>query len=248
MRGSYSIKETLPLYKGNESFILMLPDNFAFGEVKGSGLLVTVFNHNNRGDELFAPFFSSLGLNQPDITVAGEQGDFTMCISYQENPNSQMYMRVAMPNVWLADICHMETLAEYSALMKEKNRFNFFHGSMLDTPEMDYQFQVLRFVMGFMVYRHAMPQRIQAGLPSAAAKHEFTTPHFPKPNTSIVSHPSRETGEVAGHYRSWHFRQLTDDRYYKGEHENKQKGSRIVLVSDSFVTKGEVHVSTVEGD
>ena len=246
MRGSYAIKETLPLYHGNESFILMLPDDFTFCGQKGSGLLVTVFNHAQRTNELFTSFFESMKLPVPNVTTSGEQGEYTVCISYQEKAGSYMYMRVAMPNVWLADICQMETLEQYSQLMKDRNSFHFFHGMGLDVPEMEYQFEVLRFVMGFMVYRHAMPQRIRDGLPSGISKHEFTTPHFQKPHTRIVSHPAKEKGEVQGHYRSWHFRQLTDDKYYKGEHEGKAKGSRIVFVSDSFVTKNEVHVSTVE--
>ncbi len=39
----------------------------------------------------------------------------------------------------------------------------------------------------------------------------------------------------AGHVRAFHFRQLRNERYYQGEHENKPIGSRYVPVSESWI-------------
>jgi len=247
IRGTYSIKETMPLFHGNESFILMLPEQFALANVnKGSGLLVTIFRHTDRELQVFDNFFDSINQERANVEIVGEHGDWMICVSYQEVAGSDVYSRVAIPNIWIEAVCNMENLQQYIDHMKDKNRFDYFAGALLDSPELDYQFQIFRFVIGFLVYRHALPERIREGLPNKVAPHEYTSPFVPKPHTSIVSHPAKEKGEVQGHYRSWHFRQLTDDRYYKGEHEDKQKGSRIIFVSDSFVKKGEAHLSTVE--
>ena len=37
------------------------------------------------------------------------------------------------------------------------------------------------------------------------------------------------------HYRRWHFRQLRNERYYRGEYANLPRGSRIVFVNEASV-------------
>lgn len=36
----------------------------------------------------------------------------------------------------------------------------------------------------------------------------------------------REGESPSAHYRLWHFRQLRDERYYQGKHQNRPVGSR----------------------
>jgi hypothetical protein len=44
-----------------------------------------------------------------------------------------------------------------------------------------------------------------------------------------------ESNPKAGHIRSFHFRQLRDSKFYKGEHANKPVGSRWVPVKEAWI-------------
>lgn len=50
----------------------------------------------------------------------------------------------------------------------------------------------------------------------------------------------------AEHVRGEHMRQLTHEKYYNGEHESKQIGSRWVHVKETLIGRGDAH--TLEGD
>jgi hypothetical protein len=249
MRGSYNLKDSAALYVKPESFVLMLPDDFLIAGKKGSGLLVTVFNHALRGSEMFDKFFDALDVPRLPVHTKGEQGDFTVCVDYQEKIGSMEYMRCAMPNTYIEQVMKMNTLAEYKAFMTKTNCFDYFAGMTLSGAEQDYQFELMRLVCGFLVYKHALPERLRDGLPNAKVDYqEYTSQYFKKPKTTTICQPASNTSatDKQAHYRSWHFRQLMADRFYKGEHEGKKIGSRIVFVSDAMVNRGDAEVATVE--
>ena len=246
MRGSFNIKDTEPLYKGAESFVLMLPDDLLIDGRKGSGCLVTIQDHALRGENIFNSFFDAAGLPRTEVRTSGEHGKFTVCIDYQEKSGSNMYTRAAIPNHYIEKVMAMDTLEQYRAFMEETNCFNYFMGSDLDLSEQQYQFELLRLVCGFLVYKHALPDRVRPGLPSNTRGEEASSPFFKRPQAFTVCHPHAEHKEVAGHYRSWHFRQLMAERFYQGEHANKKPGERIVFVSDSFVNRGDAEIYTAE--
>lgn len=52
-------------------------------------------------------------------------------------------------------------------------------------------------------------------------------------NASGVRHEIDSEKDV--HYRTWHFRQLRDDRFYKNEFAHLKPGSRYVFVSDAVI-------------
>lgn len=45
------------------------------------------------------------------------------------------------------------------------------------------------------------------------------------------------SSSTSSHYRSWHIRQLRDDRYYQNEYKDLKPGSRLVFVKDSFINR-----------
>lgn len=244
-RGSYNLHNAGALYQGAESFVLMLPPKFTINGKEGSGLLVSILKHDERQQFLFDPFFRSMGLRPPQVSYDGEMGDFTLCVNYQESISGQVYMRCVLPSHILEHVMKLQTVAEFVDYLSEHNRFNFLFGVGLEKPEMEYQFELMRLIGGFLIYRHALPERVRAGLPTNTKGDEATNPIFKKPTMLTVRSPKREGSAPQGHYRAWHFRQLMADRYYQGEHAAKAKGSRIVFVSDSFVG-GQVDAHTVE--
>ena len=47
---------------------------------------------------------------------------------------------------------------------------------------------------------------------------------------------------MSEHIRSAHFRNLQHDKFYRGDFEKVQKGSRWILVKESFVGKSKTYV------
>lgn len=60
-----------------------------------------------------------------------------------------------------------------------------------------------------------------------------------------VDVPKRES-KKNHHIRIGHYRQLVNERYYKGEYESWVRGSRWVEVSPSLIGGGEVHTQSVQ--
>lgn len=245
-RGSYNIKDESALYDGVETFILNLPQGLAFnGNDNGSGLLVNVSPHDARAEAVYGAFMKWIGQPPIKVVMDGSGGNFTIMVGYQEDIHSRCYMRIAIPSFNAVKILQMNNVKQYSEYMVETNRFNYVGGYRLSGAELAYQYEMLRFVCGFLVYKKALPHRVMPGLPGHFAR-TVSTPLTKKRTDFVVKHPHAEHEISAGHYRSWHFRQLMDKRYYRGEHANKPIGSRVVFVSDSFVVR-DVDARTVQG-
>ncbi|EGR3144674.1 hypothetical protein DLI04_19665 [Vibrio parahaemolyticus] len=50
------------------------------------------------------------------------------------------------------------------------------------------------------------------------------------------------SNKMSEHIRSAHFRNLQHDKFYRGDFEKVQKGSRWILVKESFVGKSKTYV------
>jgi hypothetical protein len=246
MKGTYSVKDENAFYIKPECFILNLPEGLAFnGNSHGTGLMVTVSPHDERAETVYGEFMKWLDLPPVNVSVDGNRGNFTIMITYMEDPRSEMYMRVSVPSFNAVKILQMHSAEEYETYMSETNNFKFKAVSRLSKKELAYQYKVMRFVCGFLVYKKALPQRIISGLPAIHSK-VASTPLTKNKSNYVVHSPTGEHEVAAGHYRSWHFRQLINERYYRGEHKKEAIGSRVIFVSDSFVSH-DVTVKTIKG-
>jgi len=246
MKGTYSVKDENAFYIEPESFILNLPEGLAFnGNDKGTGLLVVISPHDDRAKDVYGEFMEWLDLPPVNVEVDDQQGRFTIMVTYQDNTHSDMYMRISIPSFNAIKILQMHSAEEFQAYMTETNNFKFKKGNRLDSEELAYQYEMMRFVCGFLVYKKALPHRIQSGLPSMSAK-IASTPFTKDKKNYIVRHPIGTHINSTGHYRSWHFRQLMNERYYRGEHKNQKIGSRVIFVSDSYVIR-DIDAKTVRG-
>lgn len=246
MKGTYSVKDENAFYIEPECFILNLPEGLAFnGNSNGTGLMVTISPHDERAETVYGEFMKWLDLPNVNVNVDGTDGNFTIMITYMEDAKAEMYMRVAVPSFNAIKVLQMHSAEEYQKYMTETNRFNFKAGHRLNDKELAYQYEVMRFVCGFMVYKKALPQRISTGLPSMYSK-ATSTPLTKNKTNYIVKHPTGERDNLTGHYRSWHFRQLMHERFYRNEHAKDKIGSRVIFVSDSYVIR-DIDAKTVEG-
>jgi hypothetical protein len=97
----------------------------------------------------------------------------------------------------------------------------------------------IKALASLVVYMSLDDNKLQEGLPSKFTKDKYNL-HKKTLDSSpylLKSTPSIERGFSAkgAHYRQSHFRNLRDERFYRGEHEGKEVGSRWVAVSDSLV-------------
>ncbi|EOV0920129.1 hypothetical protein ACOLNO_002939 [Vibrio parahaemolyticus] len=84
---------------------------------------------------------------------------------------------------------------------------------------------------------------------NASTDNEYLVSGFPKqcnfklPDNRIRTHWNAShvnyapSFKVGAHIRSAHFRNLQADRYYKNEYENLPKGSRWIMIQESFIGK-----------
>lgn len=97
----------------------------------------------------------------------------------------------------------------------------------------------MKTVFKFLLFKQTLPDRIEDRFPN----HHITRGmKNTNPRPKVITSPISDDSATA-HYRSWHFRQLRDARFYRGKHSNKLVGSRIVFISDSYVN-GEISPHT----
>ena len=244
---SYSIEDLSAVYSGMESFMLCLPDDLMLGGQKVTGgVLVNLSLHSERGDHMINHFSKWIDKPAPNVEYDSDKTNAGLYCCYQQDYGSFEYMRLAMPldNIGLS--LKFKSAEEYGEYMASTNKFNYFAGADLDAPEQAFQFDLIRLIAGLLLYKKAMPERFKQGMPFSFKEQNYDSRYIKNHKPQILHSPATAAKESihSAHYRSWHFRQLMNERYYHGEHEHKPKGSRIVFVKDSMVSR-EVEAETV---
>lgn len=110
----------------------------------------------------------------------------------------------------------------------------------MDQKEASLQFYALRLVASLGVYHLATGgKRLKPGYPM------MSTPRMDgkRPEQSVVpltlssclNLGDRDPSDRHSHFRTWHFRQLRDERFYRGEFRGHAQGSRYVFVAETVV-------------
>ncbi|WP_415906932.1 hypothetical protein ACMXYX_17845 (plasmid) [Neptuniibacter sp. QD72_48] len=236
------------------SFMLAMPKGFMVEGVEMTGLLVNWFPYRSEEEEIYKPFTEHYGhelgvdINHPEKAV-----DKAWCLSIMQldrlntkvKKDATQPMGIDQPKTirtmittnYLKSIMQAENLADFGERLQQADRQTYSF-MQLDKTDMTMQFYAFKIITALFAYNSATDGKyLKSGLPSrqlptmlgnydGQKMRQFTL----SGSSAMLSSASR--GE---HYRSWHFRNLRDERYYKGEHANKPRGSRWVFVSDSLV-------------
>lgn len=166
--------------------------------------------------------------------------DVMLSVNYL-SPNSHKddayWTRLVMPLHWIGRVVHMNHEDEYHDFMTGQNQMAVGgYANPLTREEVAKQFYIFKLVCGFLLFRKALPERFVSGTPGEGnplyATKTSAKAHF---QTLLPPVAKQDRSASVTHYRSWHFRQLMNERYYRGEHKDKKLGSRFVFVSDSVV-------------
>jgi hypothetical protein len=91
-----------------------------------------------------------------------------------------------------------------------------------------------KLITNLWVYTQAVDGALVPGLPGKVQ--DGDVPVFGKAKSFTLKNCAPSLGvDRAEHYRSWHFRQLNDERFYRGEYEHLPRGSRWTFVSEAIV-------------
>lgn len=255
LRATGTIQDEAAFYERDEAFILNFPAGFKLGGADAAGVLVTVCRHDTRPALYMDAGCKWLGLPtvDPDDYRAqlANAGAYSISINYTEAAGARKIVgRIAVDASWLAQVTRISTTGEYAQFLGPhissdwKERYH-------DEKSLAVELDLTRVVLNFLLYKKAMPHRIRDGLPGVNRK-EVESALVMDRSHKIIGHPAADPGMArtgltrAPHYRAWHFRQLRDARYYKGEHEGKPPGSRVVMVTDTFI--GAATPKTVESN
>lgn len=246
LRAKFSFESAKGLTFPFCSFILSIPNGYQHQGVKLPSFQVSTYQYAKSQDLIFEPFFEDNKIKSRSQAVLVESGDIderVICITYRDPNTKEAYSRV------------MKIESSWPALLSCKSRDEFRqmigeygHGLNVmaaDDYDLDIQSTALRLVIAMAIYNQAKNgEKIIDGFPTLGE---------PRMNNRVKTYSitaSTLSDETSGsharspetHLRTWFFRQLMDEKYYRGEHEAKPIGSRITFVSPAIVgAKAEVH-------
>lgn len=152
-------------------------------------------------------------------TTDKRPGDEQLSISYRD-PTGIGYVT---NTVWVSDlfsILNSRSIEEFDASTRLTDADVFSYS--LSTNEMRTQFEVLKFVVGFIVYMSVYHNRVKV-IDNIKMKN---ADKGALPLRLEIIKQMHQTGKKAPHYRN-----LRDSRYYKGDFKSWKRGSRWIPVN-----------------
>lgn len=222
-----------------DSFVLAMPHGYQFEGVALPSFMVSMLPYQTAQEYSIFPYCDHLKIPRPGTVAHGDSPDNARCItlSYRDANNSMMYSRVLQTEDKLPSILAAKNTQEFRAAVGEYSHTKGIIAS--DEMDLKIQFICVKLVAAIGVYNLATEgQRLVDGFPGNIApkmmgsRNERPLKPFTIKNASEVT---RERELIDPHYRTWHFRQLRDERYYRGQYAEQPVGSRYSFVTDTLV-------------
>lgn len=241
---------TLPF----ESFMMSIPQGYKVDGLRIPSFIVSMFPYRKMNDLIISPFIKHARFPKPvNLHLDdGPEDEIAISLCYKDPTSSTAYARTLISASQVPSILEAETSDELSADLKIYQNYHGVEG--LSEYDMKIQRIMLRLVAAIGIYNMATDgKRLMPGLPGAQEpKLIGKAPLRGLTNMTLENAfpPAKEGthGTAESFYRTWFFRQLRDDRYYKGENARYAKGTRYVFVSDTVVGKNvEPHTQRFAG-
>lgn len=219
------------------SFIVAIPNGYSFEGVQLPSFMVTHIEYKQSQNITIFPFCDYVECKKPEKVEyeKAADGERSIVVSFRD-PESDGYIRMMQLESALPDILRSKTLEEFRhAIGDYTNKVGVVQSNSNDLAM---QFLSMKLVAALGVYNLATGgERLREGFPGRTVPRIIGSSEPIKIRYTTLTGTPVSGGKASPdtHYRSWHFRQLRDDRFYKGEHASLPRGSRYVFVSDTIV-------------
>lgn len=185
---------------------------------------VTVMREKAMGELIHQPFFNLTGYE----IKRNKELDIAITVSYKIG---EVTYRSCVDVSEIIDKLNNNNIHQSSDAKLHLNQF-------LDDEEKLITNTLMRIAVQLLIFNSATNnQYLVKGFPSEC---KFRMPENTTRTTWRASHFNyKATHSVSSHIRSSHFRCLQNDRYYQNDFSHMPKGSRWILVKESFVGKQE---------
>lgn len=236
---SSKIKRPDMIFKSQtETFMLAFPKNYKIDNFEVSGVLVHLCDWQDR-QKLIDDYFKWLDMPAPASSV--KDYGFGINLTYQMfHDQKEMYYRATIPIERVNKLINANDGAEYGKILGNYKH----HGIDLTDDNSSYQQQLVKIILSLILYKKTVPEALIAGYPTVK-KPKMEGYKLKENDYLTLSIPQAHRDSPTEHYRSWSFRQLFADRYYQGEFEHWERGSRIVFVRDTYVNLKEIDPKTL---
>lgn len=235
-----------------DTFVVSVPDGFKIDGIPVPPFLVSVEDYN--GHTALRTLFKELG--KPDFNIMSDKklDGYRISISFQADKvkDTETY-HYCHTNVMLSQLDDLSAISgtDFTALgraITEAGRKDYVGRVELSESDAKLTGFMVRFVVGLAVYHKATNgEFFRDGFPDG--KKQQLSGIRSADIKGLKSHTftiaSMDRSATAAHYRSWHFRQLRAERFYRGEHAGEPVGSRWIFVKDTVVGE-KVEPHTVE--
>ena len=216
--------------------MIAVPKGFIVGDFIIEGILVNYFSskertpYRKRVEEMYK---HTIDMDDEGVLDSDEQ---FISITIQCNPGG--YTQMCVPRHLLDEALKSKTTEEMFGVIGKLNTPNQQHLSLSEREKsLTIQRFALKLYVALCLYVQAGGSEVLVDGMPVTKPGQVNFPDMQQKTAKKVTLKSLATNKKNphAHYRSWHFRQLTDDRYYKGEYEGMEPGSRIIFVRDTYV-------------
>jgi hypothetical protein len=251
LRAKYKLDSLESLEMPFSSFVLSMPDGYEINGVRVRSMLVSTQTYNQGNELLHKPLIKELGMsNLDDLELVGSnhEHDGQKMIVICSNCDDGNVQRIMVSFSDLAKILNANVpsaVVEFAGFSDGK----YTNSGPQTDQEIEEQFYALKIISGLAIYNQATEGRhIRKGLPgNANEKFVLAGQGNTKGQNHLTLGESLEYqgGVQSVTTRTWFFRQLRDEKYYRGEHKAKAPGSRWTFVRETILGGGDP--STIDG-
>lgn len=226
-----------------QSFIISMPQGYKVDGLKIPSFLVSWFPYRQLEELIIGPFGRHAKFDKPLLVNLEDSTEDEMAISicYRDPVSPTAFARTFLSTAKIPELLQARTNEEFTKDLAVYQKLSRVEG--LSDLDLHLQRIMMRLVAALGIYNMATDgDRLLPGFPgkqepkligrAPASGFRSMTLANAFPPASDGSSPLAES-----YYRTWFFRQLRSERYYKGEFSEYSPGSRYVFVSDTVVGK-----------
>lgn len=219
------------------SFLLAMPMGYKHAGCQIPGLLVTWIPGKDFAPGVLSPFLRLLAIEEGRTRFSDLPDMGLLSIVFLDRDSKGARSRSIIYGEDLPDLLKAKDPDGFRSTMVRLDILR--DPDAMDEKEAAKQFYALRLVAALGVYHLATDgKRLKPGFPcSLAPRMDGKRPEqlvAPLTLSSCIPHNDAVSVKQS-HFRTWYFRQLRDERYYRGQFSSYAHGTRYVFVSESVV-------------